>query len=441
MRHNALDIRARRPTLRKMTPESLRQRAAYLGLGDDEIARLRALKPLLEERANEFVAAFYRHLLSFAPTRLLLRDPAVKERLLEKQKQYLLSLAEPEFDEDYAERRREIGRVHHRVGLEPAWFLGGYSLYFSLLVPHICDAYHEDPVEASRVVVALQKQLGFDSTLAMETYIDRSHEELRFQSEELAKEGRQLARDYRDQGEVLQQTTERARAAEELASIATLVAGLAHEIGTPMGVIQGHAKMLESAVSSEDASWRLKTIQQQISRISRIIQTLLNMARPRRAQRAPVELEPLLDATFSFVAEKLKRRGIEVKRDLAPVPSISGDSERLQQLFLNLLLNAADAMPEGGELHLTLAESEDGEACVCIADSGTGIPAGDLERVFDPFFTTKAAGQGNGLGLMVCKGIVTDHGGSIEVRSAEGAGTEFYVHLPIPGREAAANRA
>jgi signal transduction histidine kinase len=112
------------------------------------------------------------------------------------------------------------------------------------------------------------------------------------------------------------------------------------------------------------------------------------------------------------------------------VPSIHGDAERLQQLFLNLFLNAADAMPEGGELRVTLGESDLGEAEIRVRDTGAGIPDTQLERIFDPFYTTKAAGEGNGLGLMVCKGIVSDHRGQIEVTSIAQEGTEFRVLFP-----------
>jgi signal transduction histidine kinase len=230
----------------------------------------------------------------------------------------------------------------------------------------------------------------------------------------------------------LRETVDRARAAEELASVAALVAGLAHEIGTPMGVIQGHAKLLEPAVSGEDATWRLRTIQDQIGRISKIIQTLLKMARPGKMHRTPLALEPLLETCLSFVKEKLSRRGVAVETCFDPVPSIFGDAERLEQLFLNLFLNAADAMSEGGELRVALRQAEGGAIEVCVADTGTGIPEGDLPRVFEPFFTSKPAGEGSGLGLMVAKGIVGDHGGSIEVTSVAGEGTEFRVLFPLP---------
>jgi signal transduction histidine kinase len=111
---------------------------------------------------------------------------------------------------------------------------------------------------------------------------------------------------------------------------------------------------------------------------------------------------------------------------------VSGDPERLQQLFLNMFLNAADAMPDGGELRVLLGTTQSGDIEVRVIDSGQGIPERDLSRIFEPFFTSKEAGIGNGLGLMVAKGIVTDHGGDIEVTSREGHGTEFRIQFPAP---------
>ena len=413
-------------------PADLKQRLAYLNLRESDREALAELRPLLDKHADGFVGDFYRHLLSFPDTRELLRDPAVKERLLRKQRDYLLSLAGPTFDEEYLASRRRIGEVHERIGLEPRWYLGAYALYYSLLTPLIYEVFGHDQQRAMKALIALQKLLTLDTQLAMESYIDRQRHELEYLTEELAQEGRRLAHDYEEQRVELRETVDRARAAEELASVATLVAGLAHEIGTPMGVIQGHAKLLEPAVSGEDATWRLRTIQEQIGRISKIIQTLLRMARPGKMARTPLALEPLLETCLSFVKEKLSRRGVAVETCLEPVPSIVGDTERLEQLFLNLFLNAADAMPEGGELRVALRKADGEGVEVRVADTGIGIPAQDLPHIFEPFFTSKPSGEGSGLGLMVAKGIVGDHGGSIEVTSRIGEGTEFRLLFPLP---------
>ena len=418
-------------------PTDIQQRLSYMNLQPGDCELLAALKPVLERHAATFVAAFYRNLLSFGPTRELLRDTDVKDRLLVKQREYLLSLASPTLDGAFVAQRRRIGEMHQKIGLEPRWYLGAYALYLSLLTPVVYDAYAADAERAMRSVIALQKLLMFDAQLAMEAYIVEHDRQLTFLTRELESESRQLAHDLEEQGSELRLTESRARAAEALASIANLVAGLAHEIGTPMGVIQGHAKLLEPEVTGEQARWRLRTIQEQIARISKIIHTLLNMARPGRRRLVPVALEPLVETTLSFVSEKLKRRGIEVSRSLESIPSLVGDPERLQQLFLNLFLNAADAMPDGGELRVSLRPGEGGAIELRIADTGWGIAAQHLPRIFEPFFTTKPAGEGSGLGLMVVKGIVSDHGGSIDASSTPGKGTEFRVLFPtgLPGAE------
>ncbi len=372
--------------------KDIRQRLHYLNLTPADAELLVALRPILEKHAAGFVAAFYRNLLAFAPTRGLLRDPEVKERLLVKQREYLLSLASPVFDEAYLIQRRRIGEVHQRIGLEPRWYLGAYALYFSLLTPVICDAYVADSERAMRTLIALQKLLMLDAQIALEAYIADHESGLAYLTHELETQSQKLAHEFDEQRSELRETVSRARAAEELASIATLVAGLAHEIGTPMGVIQGHAKLLEPEVAGEQARWRLRTIQEQIARISKIIQTLLNIARPGRRRLAPVALEPLLEASLSFVSEKLERRGIQVARAYEETQALIGDPERLQQRCLNLFLNAADAMPNGGVLRVSLHQGPEGQIELGVADTGSGIAPSDLPRIFEPFFTAKPAG-------------------------------------------------
>jgi len=413
----------------------LDQRLAFMEIGDEDVARLRRLGPAVEVHADDLVEAFYRHLLAFPRTRQLLRDPELAERLRRKQRDYLLSLTNPQLDPAYVERRRAIGTVHERIGLEPRWFLGAYALYLSLLTPIVFETCGQDAAAIEHTLISLQRLLLLDAQLALETYIERSEEELGRVNDELADATRHLRRDVADQRRALSQTTRRARQAEELASIGILVAGLAHEIGTPMGVIQGHAALLEKAVHDERSRGRLKTIREQIARISRIIQSLLNMARPHTGAHQPVELEPLLENTLSFLSEKLKRRDVRLERSFAAVPSVQGDPERLQQLLLNLCLNAIDAMPNGGELRIALARADPERVMLRIADDGIGIPTEDIDHIFDPFFTSKDAGRGNGLGLTVASGIVLDHGGTIEAKSTPGEGTEFVVVLPT-GRTA-----
>ncbi len=377
------------------------------------------------------MATFYRHLLSFEPTRALLSRPEVVTRLLAKQRAYLLGLSDDPRDPERAVERVRIGVTHERIGLAPRWYLGAYALYFSLLVPRIVEAHAGDLTAAQRAIVALEKVLMLDAQLAMDAYIERDRRGLEGQNVLLEARGEQLAREVETKQREIQTTQRRARAAEALASSATLVAGLAHEIGTPMGVIQGHADLLETTLTDERERWRVRMIRDQIQRISRIIQALLSSARPRAFEPVLFELEPLLRTTLSFLEERCRRHAIRVVFDLEPLPSLVGDREKLQQLFLNLCLNAVDAMPEGGELRVGARPLGAEGVEVRIGDTGEGIPPDVLDRMFEPFFTTKPAGQGSGLGLVVAQGIVNDHGGTLEVTSAPGEGTEFRCVLPL----------
>jgi signal transduction histidine kinase len=416
--------------------EDLEERLAFLGWSETDLRVLAALEPSLEHHADRFVAAFYRHLLSFEGTRELLRSPEVKERLLTKQREYLLSLGSTPVDDAYCQERVRIGRVHDRIGLEPSWYLGAYALYFSLLAPLVAEVHREDSTATANTLVSLVRRLLLDAELAVEAYNLAHDAKLTHLNRELAESSRSLAREQRATERELRQTERRAQAAESLASVATLVAGLAHEIGTPMGVIRGHAEALEGAVQGEKAQWRLRTIRDQIDRISTIIQSLLNIARPRQAVRVPVALEDVADTAIAFLSEKIRVRGVSVEREIQPPTAVRGDPDKLQQLFLNLFLNAIDAMPEGGTLRIAIGPCGPGEVEVRVADTGVGIPGTDLPHIFTPFFSTKPAGRGSGLGLVVAAGIVADHGGHIDVQSEIGRGTEFVIGLPADAQEA-----
>jgi signal transduction histidine kinase len=402
----------------------------FFRLDDSDLQILAGLRDVFEAHADGFVDEFYNHLLRFDETQHLLRDPALRERLFVKQRDYLISLADPEIDDAYIASRARIGITHERIGLETRWYLGAYALYFSLLVPVIQAAFEHDALSVERATTALAKRLMFDSEIAIHQYIDRRENDLRRLNAELQSAGQALTREVDETHRDLRRTEERAQAAEQLASVATLVTGLAHEVGTPMGVIRGHAEALEGAVEGDRAKWRLSMILEQIDRITSIIQSLLNIARPKASLRVPLNLEELLDSSISFLTEKLRRRSVVVERHYDAAPRPAGDPEKMQQIFLNLFINAIDSMHDGGTLGISLRSRGPSQVAILISDTGSGIPSDQLETIFDPFYTTKAAGHGNGLGLMVVQGIVNEHGGEIVARSELGKGTEFEILLP-----------
>jgi signal transduction histidine kinase len=402
----------------------------FFRLGPKDLQRLERVGPDFEAASERLVEEFYQHLLRFEPTQKLLGEAAVRERLRGVQRDYLMSLTKPVIDTDYVAERVTIGEVHERVGLETRWYLGAYSLYFSLLQPVIQARKDLSEAERSRTLAALTKRLLLDAEIAISQYIDRRERELYALNQALTQASQALTREVDETSQDLRRTRIRARAAEQLASVATLVTGLAHEIGTPMGVLRGHAEALEGAVEGERANWRLRMIIEQLDRITSIMQSLLNIARPHEAMKVLIELGEVVETAGAFLADKFSRREIVFRFELSGDCRVQGDPEKFQQVFLNLFLNAVDAIGRGGTLHVRLEGDPKEGVQVRVVDDGTGMSPETLAEIFAPFYTTKEAGHGSGLGLMVVKGIIEEHGGRIEVESAPGDGTEFAIWLP-----------
>ncbi|MBI4460198.1 MAG: PAS domain-containing protein, partial [Acidobacteria bacterium] len=220
--------------------------------------------------------------------------------------------------------------------------------------------------------------------------------------------------------------------AEKLSSVGLLAAGVAHEVNTPLTVISTQAQMLSKQMPpGEKASKILEKIISQTFRASEIMNSLLNFSRIKGAAFAPVELNAVISETLLLLDHQFKTSRIQVESLLdSALPAISGNMGKLQQVFLNLFLNAKDAMPEGGRLRV-VSWAEDSIVRVEVSDTGGGIPPEHLHRIFDPFFTTKSAGRGTGLGLAVSYGIITEHSGKISADSRPGAGTRFRLEFPV----------
>jgi two-component system, NtrC family, sensor kinase len=218
---------------------------------------------------------------------------------------------------------------------------------------------------------------------------------------------------------------------EKLASIGLLSAGVAHEINTPLTGISSYIQMLQKRLTDTHYAQILEKVEAQTDRVARIIKNLLAFARsPSDASFQRVDLKQILEEILSLIDYKLKNMNIRLVLELAPVPPIYAQGERLQQVFINIILNALDAMPAGGELGIRL-DLRDGAAVIRISDTGTGIKPEHLSQIFDPFFTTKGVGKGTGLGLSISYAIVKEHEGRIEVQSEVGRGSTFTITLPM----------
>jgi signal transduction histidine kinase len=228
--------------------------------------------------------------------------------------------------------------------------------------------------------------------------------------------------------------------ADKLSSIGLLAAGVAHEVNTPLAVISTYAQMLAKQVANDDQkSILLDKIAKQTFRASEIVNSLLNFSRTSTTSFGDVDLSKVIRETMSLLEHQIQKVGVQVNLDLAAgLPPVHGNPGKLQQVFLNLFLNARDAMEGGGVLSVRVWP-EDSGARVEVSDTGHGIASEHIQRIYDPFFTTKGARKGTGMGLAVTYGIIQEHKGSIEVSSRPG-GTRFQIRLPwsrMAGRPAA----
>jgi two-component system NtrC family sensor kinase len=224
--------------------------------------------------------------------------------------------------------------------------------------------------------------------------------------------------------------------ADKLSSIGLLAAGVAHEINTPLAVISSYAQMLTKQMKDDKRlTPLLERITQQTFRASEIANGLLNFSRTSTTEFRETDLNQVIRDTLTLVEHQMKTARITVAMELSTeLPRIHGNPGKLQQVFLNLLLNAKDAMPQGGELRVSTVANGHVEAV--IADSGSGIAPENLKRIYDPFFTTKSAPKpgerrGTGLGLSVSYGIIQEHAGKINVESTLGVGTTFHLEFPL----------
>jgi two-component system NtrC family sensor kinase len=264
----------------------------------------------------------------------------------------------------------------------------------------------------------LDRMAGFNERLQAE--VERATAQLRAANRELLETAQRLFAARR----------ELARS-QRLALAGQMAASVAHQVGTPLNVISGYVQLLRAKqVDGSPDAERLRTIQEQIDRVTAIVQSLLDQTRRPALALGPLDPGELLEGLAELVRPSLVGRGIELGLEVAPhLPAVGADRVQLEQALLNLVSNAVDAMPEGGRLSLAARPDGDGVALV-IGDTGAGIPLDDLSRVFEPLYTTKPPGKGTGLGLPILREVVESHGGTVRLESRAGEGTNAVVSLP-----------
>ena len=223
-------------------------------------------------------------------------------------------------------------------------------------------------------------------------------------------------------------------AAERLKATGRLASEIAHELNTPLGGILMYSHLLMEDVAEDDPRREnIVKINKLAHRCKIIVQGLLDFAHQEIPQSRPVQINRILRNVIGFLEDHVLLRNISIEADLDPVlPSVAGDENKLEQLFINLIINAAQSMNGSGTLTLRTEFAVDtSRVRIKCSDTGCGIHEEDLSRIFEPFFTTKAKGKGIGLGLSICHGIVEQHGGTITAESSRGRGSTFTTFLPV----------
>jgi two-component system NtrC family sensor kinase len=327
----------------------------------------------------------------------------------------------------HAMGRAEAGDLETESPIRAADELGLLSRSFNRMIGRIREMTHER--EAQRRVL---------------------QERVREATVELEQRNEQLE----DANRELWQTTRRLTELERLAAAGQTAAQFAHEVGTPLNLISGHVQLLRVRLAADpQAQPRLETISAQIERIERIVRAMLDRTRPEAVVLSPLDLNALLLRIFDATAPALESRSVRLETELeAALPLVAGDADRLQQVFINLINNSLDAMPDGGLLSVRTrvveaATKPNGaragdlteagaspQVFIEFSDNGCGMTDALRARIFDPFYTTKESGHGTGLGLVVVRQVIREHHGEIEVESKPGSGALFRITLPGESR-------
>lgn len=377
--------------------QDLKERMRYSRFGKEDAELLHGLRKPFEAQAQEVVGHFYEHLSKFEAPNELLSGPGIIDRLKEILVDYLSSLTRRDYGKSYLQNRLRIGQVHEQIGLAPQWYLGAYCVLLDHLIPIVNEHYSEDPPKATRAVLALTKVMNLDAQIVLEAYF----------------ESRQ------------RKAVERS---ERLAAVGELAASIAHEVRNPLAGMKGALEVLRKDLALDASKAEvMDEVLAQIVRLENLVRDLLTYARPNPLKLEPVDLHVVLDRTLFLLQEGVEAVGITVRRTYGPSTPIVADALQLEQVFLNLIGNAVQAMDGGGVLDISTVFSEQ-EVEMVFRDSGKGIAPGDLPHIFQPFHTTKH--RGSGLGLSIVKKIVEAHGGSIQVESTLDKGTTATVTLP-----------
>jgi len=303
----------------------------------------------------------------------------------------------------------------------------GTAIFVSILyAPHVVFQWGHNPTAAPEqyLEIFLYNVIGF-----LTGFLSQREQEQKTRFQKAAERLEESYGKLRAQADLILEIEEQLRRADRLSALGELAAGMAHEIRNPLGSIRGTAEILRDGIDPADKRHEFAGILiKEVDRLNRVVRDFLDFARPAPVERGRVDLNEALREILALIGPQALNGGVRVELTAGELPPVPGDREQLKQAFLNLVLNALQAMPAGGTLAVSTAPVE-GRVEVRFTDTGQGIPPEKLEKIFNPFFTTRQ--EGTGLGLAITHRIVQGHGGRIEVTSRIGEGTTFTVIIPL----------
>ncbi len=378
----------------------------YVGFGEEDAANLRALATAIEPRLPRVVDRFYQEVRRHPGARQALAESKEQGDMLQRTLlRWLRGLFCGVYDADYAHHRALIGRAHVRIGLPQHFMIVALEVVWQELEQAVRETSAR---QKAAKLAALHKLLTLDAALMLESY-----------RESYTVRVRQVERDA---------IRARLNEAEQMAQIGHLAASLAHEIKNPLAGISGAIQVIRDSLTPDQPHWPvLGEVLRQINRLDRTVKDLLVYARPKPPQYRRCEIKRVIERVLTLLRKEPECERVRFEcNGAADVPPIAADENLLEQLLMNLMLNAAQASREGGVVRLLTAPQGRGLRLI-VADRGCGMTPDVARRATEPFFTTKA--RGTGLGLSICRKIVAAHGGTMSIRSEPGQGTEVVVEL------------
>jgi signal transduction histidine kinase len=386
--------------------EEIRSRMSFIGLSREEIQLLSGMEAFALGHADRIVAAFYQHLLSFKETRSLLKDQPTVDRLLKSQKAYLLEIFSGNFDKAYFERRLQTGAVHHRIGLEPKWYISTYSFYENIISQLISAAYQDEPDKGMRRDLAVRKIFRIDMVLALEFYFHSYFLEMKTRLDENIKEMDDFTR------------------------------MVSHDLKEPLRGIEAFSSFLledYTGLLDEKGKRYLNFLKESAVRMKELIQDLLTLVSLSR--KGPnfenVDLNALLAEVKHDLEFSIQQKGAKVKWS-SSLPTLYCDPIQVGEVFKNLLSNAIKFNTTTAPCVEIKVREEEVFYLFSFKDNGIGIDPRYIEQIFRPFerLHPQDEFEGTGVGLAICKKVIEGYGGKIWVESKAGEGSTFFFSLP-----------